>query len=246
MNKGKQYPTKNKSNNMRTEKILDRFTLGQRWEHALLLVSILILLLTGLPQKYRMLKISQQILATPQHLELIQDIHHISAVILAVEVIYHFFRGLYFLINRKLSLAIFPTWQDVLDAVQMIRYLLFLTEEKPSFGKYNFEQKFTYWFVVFGIGILGVSGIILWFPVLVTRILPGGIVPAAKLAHSTEALITALFIFIWHFYHVHIERLNLSIFTGHLSKSDIQKYHPEQFQQIVNENDGNQHIGDDE
>jgi hypothetical protein len=35
-----------------TARIYPRFTLGQRWEHALLILSFTVLLLTGLPQKY--------------------------------------------------------------------------------------------------------------------------------------------------------------------------------------------------
>jgi formate dehydrogenase subunit gamma len=91
---------------------------------------------------------------------------------------------------------------------------LFLSKEKPKYGKFNFEQKITYWFLFVGLGILIVTGFIIWFPITFTRLLPGGIVPAAKLAHSTEAIVAAIFVVIWHFYHVHIERLNLSIFTG--------------------------------
>ena len=107
----------------------------------------------------------------------------------------------------------------------MIRYLLFLSKDKPAFGKYNFEQKVTYWFIFFGIGIMTLSGLIIWFPEIVTRFLPGGMVPAAKLAHSTEAIVSAIFIIIWHFYHVHLERLNLSIFTGQINEGDLKTFH---------------------
>ncbi len=45
---------------------LPRFTLAQRWEHLILLVSVGGLLITGLPQKYRATTWSQQILSTPE------------------------------------------------------------------------------------------------------------------------------------------------------------------------------------
>ena len=47
----------------RREHTFLRFTLGQRWEHAILLLSGLVLLLTGLPQKYREFSISQDLLS---------------------------------------------------------------------------------------------------------------------------------------------------------------------------------------
>jgi cytochrome b subunit of formate dehydrogenase len=129
----------------------------------------------------------------------------------------------------------FPTWQDVRDAYQMLKYLLFLSDEKPEFGKYNFEQKVTYWFLFFGIGIMGISGLMLWFPEQVTRVIPGGIIPAAKFAHSTEAVVAGIFIVLWHFFHVHVERLNLSIFTGRLHEEDMKMYHAVEYQRLMGE-----------
>jgi cytochrome b subunit of formate dehydrogenase len=115
----------------------------------------------------------------------------------------------------------------------MLAYLLFLRKEKPRFGKYNFEQKVTYWFFFFGIGILIFTGVILWFPELVTKVLPGSVVPAAKLTHSTEAIVAGIFLVLWHFYHVHIERLNLSIFTGKLTEGEMKEYHALEHHHLV-------------
>jgi len=120
----------------------------------------------------------------------------------------------------------------------MLKYLLFLSRDKPKFGKYNFEQKFTYWFLFLGIGIMVISGLILWFPMVWTRIFPGGIIPAAQLAHSEEAIIATIFILIWHFYHVHFERLNLSIFTGRLTEREMREYHGLEFERLTGEPSG--------
>jgi formate dehydrogenase gamma subunit len=217
------------------ERTFQRFSITQRWEHTVLVLSFIVLLLTGLPQKYRTAAWSQQILSTPERLETIQTIHHIAAVVLILEALYHIGKGLYLLSRRQLSDAIFPTMQDVRDAFQMVRYLLFLSEEKPAHGKYNFEQKFTYWFVAFGVGIMTVSGLFMWFPVFFTRFLPGGIIPASLLAHSSEAIAAAVFILIWHTYHVHIERLNLSIFTGRLSEREMREYHELEYEALTGE-----------
>lgn len=221
-------------NGVRTERTFMRFTLGQRWEHLLLMISFTVLLLTGLPQKY-FASWGHQILTTPERLLLVRRIHHVFAVLLTLEVVYHLGRGIFLLANRRLSGEVFPTWQDLKDAWQMIKYLLFLTNKKPKFGKYNFEQKFTYWFLFLGIGIMVVSGFILWFPILVTRIFPGGVIPAAQLAHSSEAIAAAIFVVIWHFYHVHVERLNLSIFSGRLHERDMKEYHAEEYERLTGE-----------
>jgi formate dehydrogenase subunit gamma len=223
------------TNRIRLERTFQRFTIGQRWEHLLLLLSFTILLLTGLPQKYRTAAWSQQILTTPERLETIRQIHHIAAILLTAEVLYHLGRAIYLLARRRLLGDMLPTWQDVIDAWQMLKYLLFISKKKPTFGKYNFEQKVTYWFFFFGIGIMVISGFVIWFPILFTRFLPGGIVPAAKLAHSTEAIVAGIFLIIWHVYHVHLERLNLSIFTGRLNEADMRAYHAAEYERLTGE-----------
>ena len=221
-----------------------RFTLGQRWEHAILLLSGLVLLLTGLPQKYREFSLSQDLLSTPDRVNLIRQIHHIAALVLTLEVLYHIVRIIVLLVRRKLPGDLLPNWQDVRDAGQMLQYLLFLRKDKPKFGRYNFEQKVTYWFVFFSIAIMGVSGFIIWFPVQFTLFLPGGVVPAAKLAHSTESVVLAIFIIIWHVYHVHIERMNLSMFTGRVSEDEMREFHAKEYDRLNSQSDSSAQTGE--
>ena len=71
------------------EKSYHRFSIGQRWEHLVLLVSFTVLLLTGLPQKYREFSLSQDLLSSPERLELIRQIHYIAAIVLTLQVLYH-------------------------------------------------------------------------------------------------------------------------------------------------------------
>jgi len=220
---------------IRHERTFRRFTLSQRLEHTVIFLSIAVLLITGLPQKYRSTSWSQELLSTPERVHRIQDIHHIASIVLTLEVLFHLGNAIVLLTRRKLPGHIFPTLQDIRDAGQMLRYLLFLRKEKPSFGKYNFEQKVTYWFLFISIGIMVGTGSILLYPVTFTRWLPGSVIPAAKMAHSTEAIVIAIFVVIWHFYHVHIERLNLSIFTGRLSEQEMRIYHADEFEHLTGE-----------
>jgi formate dehydrogenase subunit gamma len=220
---------------IRSERIFKRFNLGQRWEHWILFFSTSILLLTGLPQKYRTMSWSQQILSTPERLELIQTVHHIAAVVLILLALFHLVQAIILMIRRKLSGDILIDAQDFRDFGKMMAYLLFLRKKTPAFGKYTFEQKITYWFVFFGMAIMIISGLILWFPIAITHLLPGSVIPAAMLAHSTEAIVAAIFILIWHFFQVHIKRLNLSIFTGKLNEEDMRTYHALEYENLTGE-----------
>jgi formate dehydrogenase subunit gamma len=227
-----------------------RFSVSQRWEHTLLVLSVIVLVLTGVPQKYKTALWSQQILSTPERLAMVQTIHRVAATLFILEIGYHLANAVLQIARRKMSADIFPNFDDFRDAWQMFLYLLFITKEKPKFGKYNFEQKFTYWFLFFGLGSMAISGLILWFPERVTRVLSGGVIPAALLVHSNEAMVLVIFVVIWHFYHVHIERLNLSIFTGWLNEEDMRTYHSKEYERLMPQTgdqspDVNQAGGDD-
>ena len=210
-----------------------RFSASQRTEHAVLLICIAIQLITGLPQKFNTTAWSQVIISSPARLNLLQQIHHVSALVLTALALYHLGKAIYLISRRKLPGDMLPALQDIKDAWQMLLYLIYVKKQKPAFGKYNFEQKVTYWFLFFAIGIMIVSGYIMWFPVVITRVLPGGVIPAAMMAHSTEAMVTLIFIVLWHFYHVHVERLNLSIFSGWLNEEDMRAYHSSEYSRLV-------------
>jgi cytochrome b subunit of formate dehydrogenase len=141
--------------------------------------------------------------------------------------------------RRSMPDDMFVSWQDFRDAGHMLAYLLFLRKDKPASGKYGFEEKVTYWFIFIGIGIMLVSGLILWFPEIVTRVLPGGVIPAAMLAHSTEAMVAGIFIVIWHFFHVHLQRLNLSIFSGKINEQDMKLHHAREYDHLNDGKPGN-------
>ena len=221
-----------------------RFSVSQRWEHAIFLLCIAILLLTGLPQKYNTSTWSQLVISSPDRLNLIQQIHHITALVLTALVLYHLGKAIYLISRRKLSGDMLPTFQDVKDAWSMLLYLVFIRKQKPAFGKFNFEQKVTYWFLFFSIGIMIVSGYIMWFPKVITRLLPGGVIPGAIMAHSTEAIVTTIFIVLFHFYHVHFERLNLSIFSGWLNEDDMRTYHSIEYDRLLHKPPSDQDPGE--
>jgi formate dehydrogenase gamma subunit len=220
------------NNHVRLVRTYPRFSVSQRWEHAVFLVCIAILLLTGLPQKYNTTTWSQAIISSPSRLNLIQQIHHITALVLTALVLYHLGKAIFLIFRRRLPGDMLLTFQDVKDAWNMLLYLVYIKKQKPAFGRFNFEQKVTYWFLFFSIAIMMISGFIMWFPEVVTRVLPGGVIPGAIMSHSTEAIVTIIFVVLWHFYHVHFERLNLSIFSGWLNEDDMHTYHSLEYDRL--------------
>ena len=77
----------------------------------------------------------------------------------------------------------------------MIRYLLFLTRKKPAYGKYNFEQKFTYWFLFLWHWHPGdYPGLFSGSPESSPASFRGESSRQPVLAHSNEAVVAAVFI----------------------------------------------------
>ena len=81
---------------------------------------------------------------------------------------------------------------------------------------------------------MGISGCALWFPAFATQYFPGQIIPAAKVLHSSEALVIVLIVAIWHMYNAifspEVFPLDTSIFTGYISEKRMSREHPLEFE----------------
>ena len=84
--------------------------------------------------------------------------------------------------------------------------------------------------------IIGTSGILLWYPNVFCRVLPGEILNVAKVIHSEIAILAASFLFMFHFYHTHFRPekfpMDLSALTGLVDEEHLRKYRPEYFARL--------------
>lgn len=203
-----------------------RFSVSQRIEHAVLLVSFTILAVTGLPQKFVGQGWAETTIAVLGGIETVRIIHRTAAIVLLIGSIYHLAAAGYrfFVLHRPL--AILPSLQDVLDFFTDVSYYLGLRRHGAHMDRYTYAEKIEYWAVVWGTVIMAITGFMLWNPITTTRFLPGDFVPAAKAAHGGEAILAVLSILTWHVYHVHLKRFNKSMFTGKLTREEMEEEHP--------------------
>ena len=203
-----------------------RFSLIQRAEHLLLILSFSTLAVTGLPQKFADLGLSQWLIGLFGGIENARLIHHYAAVVLMLETVYHFAGIAYRVVVRRVQLTMLPSVRDGLDAWEAFRYNLGFARLRPQLGRYTFEEKAEYWALIWGTVVMVITGFMMWNPIATARFLPGEFIPAAKAAHGGEAILAVLAIFVWHMYGVHLKRFNTAMWTGKLTEEAMIHEHP--------------------
>lgn len=202
-----------------------RFDVARRIEHALIILSFTVLGLTGLIQKYATAGISDFLIQALGGIEFTRIIHRTAAAIFLLEAVYHLVVMGYKLYVQRVEASMLPGIKDARDVIQYAGYNLGLTKDHPKMGRFNFAEKMEYLAMVWGLVLMGLTGLMLWNPIMTANVLPGQFIPAAKSAHGMEGVLAVLAIILWHFYNVHIKKWNWSMIKGTLSHEEMQEEH---------------------
>jgi len=111
--------------------------------------------------------------------------------------------------GHKELMAITPRTKDFSDFLKKLAYNLGLSNKLPEFDKYDYLQKFQYWGVVIGTGVMVITGMILWFVNQSMAILPKWVIDVTMLIHGWDGVLIFIVLFLFHLYNVH---LNPSVF----------------------------------
>jgi cytochrome b subunit of formate dehydrogenase len=202
-----------------------RFSIAQRIEHWVQMLAFTGLALTGIPQKFVGNAWAETWIRAMGGIEIVRFIHHTAAIAMALACIYHVVVVAYKIFVLRVRWTMFPRLDDVFDALDTVRYNLGLTKEKIKLDRYSFVEKAEYWAFVWGAVLMGLTGFMMWNPINTARFLPGDLIPAAKAAHGGEALLAVLAILVWHFYSVHIKTFSKAMFTGKLTREQMEHEH---------------------
>jgi cytochrome b subunit of formate dehydrogenase len=216
------------------ERQFERLTLNQRLQHWVLILSFLVLMITGLPLASPKSAVARGVISFLGGMGARAALHRAAAIVLIALVCYHV---LYVLLSRKgywEFRQLLPGLDDGLDLLQMLGFYFGLTPVWPRFGRYNYIEKFEYLAVGWGSAIMISTGALLWAPQLSLILLPKWVMDIAFIVHSWEAILAFLAIIIWHLYNVH---LNPSVFpmskvwlTGRVSLSELRENHPREYE----------------
>jgi len=203
-----------------------RFDRWQRLEHAVFLLAFTACGVTGLAQKFATSMPGELVLGLLGGIEMARRIHRIGAIVMMVEAIYHIVAVLYRVLVRRSPLTMIPVLQDFKHLYQDVLLYLGRRRRKAFYGRYSYAEKVEYAAVVWGTLVMAITGFMMWNPIAAARWFSGEIIPAAKVAHGGEAILAVLAILLWHFYHVHVRHFNKSMFTGKLTREEMEHEHP--------------------
>ena len=124
------------------------------------------------------------------------------AVLLVVFGIWHVIWVLTSRHGRREMKAMLPRLKDFRDLVDNLKYHTFRSKREAWIGRFGYPEKVEYWSLVWGIILMTVTGIVLWFPEATVRLFPSWTIAASQTIHFYEAWLAALAIVVWHFYFV--------------------------------------------
>lgn len=209
-----------------------RFSPAQRFEHFVLIVSLIGLAVTGVSQLYATQPWAESIILVLGGIESVRILHHYLAALLIIEAAYHAVSIGYQLLVMRRAAAMRPRRRDFQDFRGWLLYNLGRRPDRPRMPRYNFSEKFDYWLVVISFVIMFVTGLMLWNPIATAATLSGEALPVALAIHRNQALLLIGLVIVWHGFNVLVKQFNLSIFSGHISRRIMQEEHAEELEQI--------------
>jgi len=223
-----------------------RFNAYHRVLHVAMAVSFIGLVASGMPLKYSEAPWAAWLMKLLGGYQAAGLIHRLCAVVTFGYFAAHIGYVIYDIaVVRKFKFnplgpeSMVPWIKDLEDIYHNFRWFLG-QGPRPQLDRWTYWEKFDYWAVFWGVGMIGVSGLFLWFPELFGRIFPGWAFNIATVIHSDEALLAAGFIFTIHYFNTHLrpEKFPMDpvIFTGTLSVKELEHERPLEYQRLREEN----------
>ncbi|HTX69513.1 MAG TPA: cytochrome c3 family protein [Thermoleophilia bacterium] len=221
-----------------------RFNVFHRWMHFLVIVSFTVLVFTGMPLKYKSTPWAKWSMDLFGGVTAAGVYHRLAAI---VTIAYWCMEMIYMVVQvarargRNLTGpdSMMFRRKDLEDLVGMFAWF-FGRGPKPQFDRYTYWEKFDYISLGVGTVIIGVTGLMMWFPLKTTELVPGIFLNIALVIHSNEALLAMGVIFIFvHFFSAHLRPesfpIDKVIFTGTLPVDHYREDRPLEYARRVRE-----------
>jgi cytochrome b subunit of formate dehydrogenase len=122
-----------------------------------------------------------------------------------------------------------PGKHDFSQFKDMISYNLGIKKDPPAFGRFSYVEKAEYWALVWGTGVMILTGFFLWFENFAVKWFPKGFLDVMLIVHYYEAWLAALAVLIWHMYSTifspTVYPMNPSWYTGNMPEDMYRHEH---------------------
>ncbi len=224
-------------------KYFRRFGRVWRIAHLVFALSVMTLVLTGTAVLFADTAWAKAIMSAFGSPKVTAIVHRVSAsLMLGIFFLHLVYLAVRFARSEKTfdwfgPNSLVPRWQDLWDAIAMFKWF-FGQGPRPMFDRWTYYEKFDYWAVFWGMGIIGGSGMMLAFPNVTASILPGWIFNISTLVHGEEAILAAVFLFTVHFFNNHFrpDKLpppDIVMFTGAVTLEEFRHEHTLEYNRLV-------------
>ncbi len=235
-------------------KQIRRFGLIWRIAHLCFALSVMLLILTGMSVFYSETTWAPFIMQMFGGPKAAGIVHRTSAAIMLGIFFLHLIGVTTNIVRNWKTFKFFgpdsliPNWQDILDIFRMFKWFLG-KGPRPVFDRWTYWEKFDYWAVFWGMGIIGSSGMMLAFPNVTASFLPGWAFNVAMIVHGEEAFLAAVFLFTVHFFNNHFRPDKLPppdvvMFTGSVPMDEFKREHTAQYNRLIQSGDLKKHLVD--
>jgi cytochrome b subunit of formate dehydrogenase len=180
----------------------ERMSRGFRIAHVALMTSFGVLVYTGFALTYPESWWARPVLAWEEKFGLRGWLHRIAAVVMLGALAFHVVHLAVDRRARRVIRNMRPAASDLRELVERMRWYLGLRKTPPKAPALGYPEKLEYIALVWGLLVMTVSGLLLWFDDLLLRLLPSWVANLATVIHFYEAVLATLAIVVWHLYFV--------------------------------------------
>jgi cytochrome b subunit of formate dehydrogenase len=219
-----------------------RFSLELRIMHGVVMGTFLGLTATGIPLLFSEARWAHTLATLFGGFRSAGIVHRLLGVTLLGAFVWHVGRILWrAIVRREKGLfwgpaSMVPQPRDVADLYRQFRWF-FGVGPRPRLEQFTYWEKFDYWAVLWGTFLMGLAGLVLWFPEAASRVLPGWMFNVALLVHGAEAALAIGFIFVVHFFNGHLRPgkfpMDLVIFTGAVREDELRHERADQYERLL-------------
>jgi cytochrome b subunit of formate dehydrogenase len=210
-----------------------RLNYSERVQHFILVVSFIVLVITGFMLKVPadMVKVLGKAGETVCLWRSI--LHRAAGTVMILVSIYHLYYIIFKPAGRRWITDMMPGLKDLKEMAATFLYYFGIKDRPPEYDRFCYKHKFEYGALFFGNTLMGVTGLLLWTESKWSKF----ILDISTLIHGMEAILATLAIIIWHLYEVHLRPHKFPVdnmwLTGVIDEEEMKEEYPSHHKRIM-------------